>query len=62
MQQILGIISGGLLGMMICTECNSECEFCQAHEPWWADHWICPACDSTFCIGQEEDADENKSI
>jgi hypothetical protein len=35
---------------MNCERCNAACELVQGTVPWDVEHWICPNCDSTYCV------------
>ncbi len=35
---------------MLCERCSTQCELCPSDWPYSEVHWICPKCDSTYCI------------
>jgi len=37
---------------MKCEKCNIECEIYPGSEPWSDKHWVCPKCDSAYCIDE----------
>lgn len=40
--------------MEICDFCEvGELKFVEADEPWTAEHFICPVCDSTYNVEYE---------
>ncbi len=36
-----------------CEKCKTELELIPANEPWHADYWICPKCESTYVVDKK---------
>lgn len=37
-----------------CEKCGEELDLCPADWPWYEDYWICPGCESTYCVDEEQ--------
>jgi hypothetical protein len=39
----------------ICERCKHECILCPAVWPLNEEFWICPSCESTYCIEKKDE-------